>query len=189
MKRWLPPSDPTFTELTRNFSTSAWRLECQQIYGSDNQEASVAEFLSGQAGGVDLGNRAEHARSLVAQGRTKTNLRIVVNPPTLYTRWQVTRYGHLATAGEDIRILTVPQGEWPDGVPDYDFWIFDDRLVGRMHYFPNFWYRGCELDDAPEVVTEHRRARDRAMGLSVPLFEHYAAHPEAAPAGWTRAAS
>jgi hypothetical protein len=78
----------------------------------------------------------------------------------------------LVDAGEDIRIIAVPEGGRPGELPPYDFWLFDDRDVWKMHYYENFRFAGAELLDAPEAVAQHLRWRDLALARAVPLREY-----------------
>lgn len=178
MKRLLHTTDPEWGELFRTYQQSAYRLECQQIYSSPSQDADVAEFLAGRPVTLDWGSAADVVRQQVALGRPKNKVRIVVEPQTQYTQLELTLYPVLAGYGETIRILTVQQGDWPEGVPGHDYWIFDDRDVWRMHYHQNFRFKIAELIDDPEVVDGYRRARDIAWEQAVPLEDYYAAHPE-----------
>ena len=98
----------------------------------------------------------------------------MVEPPTPYTRLELTPYPKMAEAGEDIHILACQQGEWPSEQPHHDFWLFDDRDVWRMHYHENFHFKGAELLDDPASVAEHRRFRDLALTHAVPLHDFLA---------------
>jgi hypothetical protein len=104
-----------------------------------------------------------------------TNVRIVVEPPTLYTRWELSRYPDNVDAGEDVRIIAVPEGERPLELPMHDYWLFDERDVWKMHYHENFRFAGAELLDDPEELKQHLHWRDIALDLAVPLHDYLAA--------------
>ncbi len=178
MTRRFRAGDPGWGALFTAYQESAYRLECQQVYCSPAQDKALAQFLSGEAVDIDLSWSNSRTRAQVALGRTKTKVRIVVEPPTPYTRLELTKYPEMIAAGEDVRILAVPQGEWPVGQPPHDYWLFDDRDVWKMSYHQNFHFKGAELLDEPDDIAEHRRARDLALAQAVSLEEYVAARAD-----------
>lgn len=177
MTRWLHSGDPEWTELFTSYQRSAFRLECQQIYASEDQDASVAQFLSGQPVQVKVSKTTARTRAQLAKGRPKVRVRVVVEPITQYTRWELFIYPWLIAGGEDIRIIAVQQGDWPEGLPQHDYWLFDDERAWRMHYHENFHWKGAELIDDPRAVAEYRRAREQAEAVAVPYTEFMASRP------------
>lgn len=175
MTRWIGAGDRhEWTGLFTGYQESAYRLECQQVYGSDGQDENLAQFLSGRPVEIDWNGFDRSTRAQVDAGRTKTKVRIVVEPATPYTRLELTLYPRMAAAGEDIRIIEVSQGNWPAELPHHDYWLFDDRNLWRLHYHENFRFKGAELLDDPDVVTEHLRWRDLALCQAVPLDDYLA---------------
>ena len=175
MSRFIDDSDRTeWALLFTSYQQSAFRLEGQQMYSSPAEDENLAEFLSGRPVQIDLSWRLPKARAQIAAGRTKTTVRIVIDPSTAYTRLELTVYPELVAAGEDIRIIAVPQGGRPPELPLHDFWLFDDRDVWKMHYYENFRFHGAELLDDPEVIAEHLRYRDLALARAVPLNDYLA---------------
>jgi hypothetical protein len=178
MTRYIESTkDPEWAGLFENFQNSAYRLEGQQMYSSPTEDAALARFSAGHPAGLDLTWRIAQGRASTAAGKIETIVRIVVEPPTAYTRLQLSVYPEFAAAGEDIRIIAVPQGSRPTELPPYDYWLFDDREVWKLHYYENFRFRGAELLDDPDAVEEHLRYRDLALALAVPLHEYLASRP------------
>jgi hypothetical protein len=175
MSRWIrSTSDPQWGALFRSYTRSAYRLEGQQMYSNPTEDEHLATFLSGKPVEFDLTWRLSRTRERIAAGATKTTVRIVVEPPTAYTRMELTVYPQLAEAGEEIRIIAVPQGRRPPELPLHDYWLLDDHDVWRMHYYENFRFAGAELLDDPDVIADHLRCRDLALDMSVPLHEYLA---------------
>ncbi|QYN35490.1 hypothetical protein K1T35_45525 [Pseudonocardia sp. DSM 110487] len=112
-----------------------------------------------------------------AIGATKMVIRIVVEPPTDYTRMEVATYPILVRGGEDIRVIAVSEGTWPDGLPHHDFYIFDDREVWRMHYDDDYTFAGAEQLEGEDVLAQHLRWRDRALELAIPLHDYPGVEP------------
>ncbi|MGQ0573661.1 MAG: DUF6879 family protein [Pseudonocardia sp.] len=175
MTRFIGDADDAeWAALFTSYQRSAYRLEGQQMYSSSEEDEYLVEFVSGRPHTIDLSWRLSKARAQLAAGRTKSLVRIVVEPPTAYTRLELTVYPQLTAAGEDIRIIAVPQGGRPPELPMHDYWLFDDRDVWKMHYYENFRFAGAELLDDPEVVAQHLRWRDLALARAVPLDEYLA---------------
>jgi hypothetical protein len=92
---------------------------------------------------------------------------------------EVSLYPQLVAAGEDVRIIAVPEGDRPRDLPPHDYWMFDERDVWKMHYHENFRFAGAELLDDPEVVDQHLRWRDIALARAVPLHDYLASREQA----------
>jgi hypothetical protein len=144
------------------------------MYSNPAEDAHLARFLSGEPVELDLTRRLARTRAQIAAGRTKTTVRIVVEPPTHYTRMELSVYPQLVAAGEDVRIIAVPEGGRPPELPLHDYWLFDDRDVWKMHYYENFRFAAAELIDDPESVTQHLRWRDIALERAVSLHDYLA---------------
>lgn len=177
MSRWIRTTkDPAWAELFTSYTRSAFRLEGQQTYSNPDEDAALARFLAGEPLDLDLSWTSSRTRAQAAAGRTKTRVRVVVEPLTDYTRFELVVYPELVAAGEDIRIIAVPEGGSPDGLPEHDYWLFDDRDVWRMHYNDHYRFSGAEQVVDPDVIAQHLRWRDAALAQAVPLDEYLASH-------------
>jgi hypothetical protein len=175
MSHWIrSTSDPEWAKLFTGYTKSAYRLEGQQIYSNPSEDAYLADFLAGKPLNFDLSWRLPKTRAQIAAGRTKTTVRVVVEPPTDYTRMELTVYPQLVAAGEEIRIISVTEGIWPDSLPRHDYWLFDDHDVWRMHYGEDHRFAGAELLEDPATIADHLEWRDIALAQSVPLQEYLA---------------
>ncbi len=179
MSRWITPDQRAeWRGLFTSYERSAYRLEGQQIYCSPSEDAALADFLCGRPIGMDWTYLRETTSLQRSKGCTKTKVRVAVEPWTQYTHLELTQYPTMAEIGEDIHIIAVQQGDWPEGVPHHDYWLFDERDLWLMHYHENFYFKGAELIEDEAVVAEHLRARDAAMATAIPLVEYLALHPE-----------
>jgi hypothetical protein len=175
MSRWIYAGDKeSWRALLTAYQVSSFRFECQQVYASPEEDKYLIQFLNGQRPETSWGFMRATAGAQIAAGRSKTRVRVVVEPATLYTEMALTVYPELLEIGEDIRLLGVAQGEWPIDLPHHDYWIFDDRELWRMHYHENFRWKGAELIDDPAALEEHRNARDAALARAVSLDEYLA---------------
>ncbi|MDQ2708668.1 MAG: hypothetical protein M3Z25_13960 [Actinomycetota bacterium] len=177
MSRWIYDTGmDEWAALFTGYAKSAYRLEGRQVYRNPDDDAAVARFLAGEPFDPDdLSWVLPKLRAQVAAGRTKTVVRVVVEPPTDYTRWELTFYPHVNAAGQDTRIIAVPEGEWPVGLPRHDYWLFDEHDVWRMHYNADLTFHGAELIEDEAAIAQHLVWRDLALALAEPLKDYLAA--------------
>ena len=116
------------------FESEAWRLEVQPTYTMPGEADSFARFLRGEPK-PDSHNSRWHGRvtGYRADGKYVGRVRIVRQPLTDYQRYQFAWGipGNIA-AGEDIRVLDLSDADL--GLPDFDFWMFDEARVVRLNY-------------------------------------------------------
>lgn len=175
MSRWIHSTQDTeWAALFTDYRRSAFRLEGQQVYDSESEREDLRRFLAGEPPNLDFEFMVPKIRAHVASGHTHTTVRVVVEPPTDYTRWELSVYPVFAEAGQTVGIIPISPGEWPPGVPRYDYWLFDDRDIWRMHYDDRHRFVGAELLDDPAVITNHLQWRDNALAQSVPLADYLA---------------
>jgi hypothetical protein len=149
----IDAGDPAFWRLFEAIERSWFRLETLQAYGEPGGEGLPREWLAMVQGHV-------------AAGRQLRRVHVIREPLTAYVAWELHAYAETVEAGEDVRLLPVPDGEpWPAGVPEgEDFWIFDDQDVWVMDYDPNGRFLGCELTSE---IERYRAIRDVALAASV----------------------
>lgn len=140
---------------------SVFRLEGHQTYADDEL---WQRYLRGEwwEQDQDLADWCALVSATVDRGVTWTRARVVTEPWTLYTRWEIEQhYPHNLRAGEDVRLIRADVA-WP--YPD--FWLVDDRA----------WM--LDYDDTGTItVTETigrwlptlRLWRDRALSAAEPL--------------------
>jgi hypothetical protein len=158
-----------FTAYTR----SSFRLEAQQIYSNPAENERLTRFLAGTAEPPTYAWRLACAQDRLAVGATKTTVRVVVEPPTDYTRMEMFYYPILSAGGEDVRVIAVAEGSWPQGLVDHDYFVFDEQEVWRLHYNSDHTFRGAELVEGPTVLADHLHWRDIALAQAIPLHEYH----------------
>lgn len=161
-----------WSDLLSSYRTSSYRLEAQQAYASPAENALLEQFLAGRLTMPSFEWRLSRFRERQAAGATKTTVRVVVEPPTDYTRMELAIYPAVVAGGEDVRVIPVTRGEWPDGLPTHDYFVFDEEDVWRMHYNDDLTFRGAELLEGADVLADHLRWRDVALALAVPLLDY-----------------
>lgn len=155
----------------RDFQHSAFRLEVQQTYTMPAEADSVRGFLSGEP--IPPGFNAswhETIRGHAAAGRTMTRAKVVRRPLTDYSRylfeWCIP--GNVA-AGEDYRMVDLTDS--PDlGLPDQDFWLFDESTVVHLSYRADGTQSGRELISDPDIGA-YQAWRDLALEHAVPFHD------------------
>ncbi|GAA1445225.1 DUF6879 family protein [Nocardiopsis tropica] len=150
-----------------DFASEAWRLEVQPTYTMPGEADSFSSFLRGEP--KPEGHNArwhERVEGYRAEKKYVGRVRIVRQPLTDYQRYQFAWGipGNLA-AGEDIRVLDLTDRDL--GLPDFDFWMFDEARIVRLNYRPDGTQINRELvDDDPAAYREWKRI---AIEASVPF--------------------
>lgn len=153
-----------------DFKRSAWRLETLQTYTMPGEQADFALFLAGEPEppGHNDGWHNE-IRGWAAEGKFLSRVRTIRYPLTDYQRylfaWGVP--GNTA-AGENVRVLDVTHQDF--GLPEQDFWIFDDSIVVHLNFNPDGTLINHELIDEPDMA-KYRSWQQVALKHSVPFNE------------------
>jgi hypothetical protein len=100
-------------------------------------------------------------REATARGRQVTRIRVVTLPLTDYSRFGVWCARFTNGAGEDIRYLERGKAAALK-LPDHDYWLFDSRLLLRMHFDDQDAFLGGEVVKDPAEVVQHNYWRDTA---------------------------
>ncbi|MEU3756711.1 DUF6879 family protein [Streptomyces olivoreticuli] len=157
--------------LFRDFERSAWRLEVQPTYSMPAEADSLARFLRGEPKPADH-NAKWHVtvRGAIEAGKSIGRARVVRKPLTEYQRYQFAWGipGNIG-AGEDIRILDLTDEEL--GLPDQDFWLFDETTVVHLNYRPDGTQINRELVQSPDLG-KYLAWRDLALGHAVPFSDY-----------------
>lgn len=156
------------------FRRSAFRLETMPEYRVPDEVGRMARYLSGEPMPQDY-NADWHAtiRKNAANGAVMQRVRVVRPPLTDYQRRQFDwAYPGNLMAGEDTRVIDGVQAD-DLGLPDWDFWLFDDHVALRLNYEADGTYRGNEiLPDADPA--EFVRYREGALGSATVLWTYRA---------------
>jgi hypothetical protein len=161
-----------------SFERSAWRLELHPVYTMPQEQEAIARFRAGER--LPSSHRTawmDRVAGYVSSGRTIGRVHVVRRPLSEYLRFEFEwYYRHHVKAGEDIRILDVTDAA-VGGLPDHDFWMFDDRRVVKMLYRPDRTQLGRYLIDQPDTG-EYARYREIALANSLPFTRYLSEHEE-----------
>jgi hypothetical protein len=151
---------PEFGQLFRSFEHTAYRLEARDYYYSPNEATALAQFVAGEPVEMDwFQNWLNMIQEATNAGRRFTRVRVVSVPLTDYSRFGVFCSQYTNAAGEDIRYLVRDQAQ---GLPDYDYWLFDSRKLVRMHFDEQEHFLGGEVIEDPAEIVQHNYWRDAA---------------------------
>ncbi|MEU4332989.1 DUF6879 family protein [Nonomuraea dietziae] len=173
----LVPAGPDFVALFTQFEHTAFRLEIRDRYNSPSETNRFALHRAGDPAWLDL-DRVERAdwfelmRTATGAGKRVERVRVVTEPHTDYIRFEADMTPGNLEAGEDIRYLprTHPVVA---GLPSWDYWLFDSRLVARLVFDDDDRLQGAELLDDPGRVVEHCVWRDVAWHYAIPYREYF----------------
>ncbi|MGW4891215.1 DUF6879 family protein [Kitasatospora sp. NPDC004240] len=152
----------------------AWRLETLPVYTVPQEEDDIRRFLAGEpVAPEDASAWTERIKGYRSSGRTIGRVHVLTRPLTDYLRFEFAYYVHNVAAGEDVRILDLTGRKNP-GLPDQDFWLFDDSKVVLMNYRPDGTQINRELFEGdPTPFVEWKRL---AIAEAVPFREYVKDH-------------
>ncbi|MFI2209612.1 DUF6879 family protein [Streptomyces sp. NPDC020141] len=167
----------SISHLFRDFRHTAWRLETRRGYASDRKSPLWQRFLDGQDVTGDPPNAwRRNVAEQVKLGKRVERVRLLDDPLTEGQRFLRARAATNVTAGEDIRYL--PRTQARDlRLPDFDFWLFDSRVLVRFAFDQEDTTLGVYVIEDPAEVLAACQARDTAW--------HYATRANA-PTGKVR---
>ncbi|MFD8891157.1 DUF6879 family protein [Streptomyces sp. NPDC059566] len=162
-----------FAGMFRTFAHTAWRLETRRRYRSDEETETYQRFVRGADAGWDLDDPwCASRREQSALGKRFERVRIADNPPTPGQRYLLDNARRNSAVGEDIRNLWRSEAEALQ-LPDEDFWLFDSRVIARLHFDDDDVMTGVELVTDPVEVARACQVRDAAWHHAVP-YETFA---------------
>lgn len=164
------------------FSSTVFRLETLQDYTASEAER-VAAFLRGEPRperSIRTSPWLARVARTTLEGKSWQRVRVIEEPVTDYTRYELEGYVESQAAGEQIRIA---RRAGPSDFPKLaalrrDFWLFDAGLTGEfallMHYGPRGRFNSAELITGTQVLDELVAEHDLAVKWSVPLNQYLA---------------
>lgn len=170
--------DDEFNRLFLDFRYTCYRLETLQRYDVSYEREEYRRFLAGEAQGASPGIAGwieGTVSKAVSAGKCMRRVHVVEEPLSDYVRYEFGwAYEHTVSAGEDVRLIPVEPGGWPEGLPHYDYWLFDSALLVAMYYDDNGTFSEAEIVDDPRKVVDANRWRDMAVAMSVPYRSYTA---------------
>jgi hypothetical protein len=113
-------------------------------------------------------------RSMTDKGKSVARVHVLRSPLTDYLCYELSAYPGNVKAGESIGIIDLAEQD-VTGLPNHDFWLFDDRDVYRMRYTPEGKFIGGELLPAGRLA-EYQGYRDAALTHAVPFATYWERH-------------
>lgn len=162
-----------FGRLFDTFERTAFRLETLATYDVEEEREEMARFFAGEDMGPEWADNP-WVRSMTDKGKQVARVHVLTSPLTDYLRYELAAYPGNIKAGESIGIIDRAE-QTVEGLPDHDFWLFDDRDVYRMHYTESGAFVGAELLPADRLA-EYRAHRDAALSAAVPFTAYWERH-------------
>lgn len=158
-----------FGRLFETFERTAFRLETLAAYDVESEREEFADFLAGKPLPPESADNP-WVRSMTDLGKQVDRVHVLTSPLSDYLRYELAWYPGNIAAGESNGIIDAAQQQ-VSGLPDHDFWLYDDARVYRMHYTEAGQFVGAEpLPDSR--LDEYRRYRDIALTHAVPFSEY-----------------
>jgi hypothetical protein len=158
-----------FGRLFESFERDAFRLETLAVYDVDEDREEVERFLAGEPMPPGWAENP-WVRAITGRGKSMARVHVLRSPLSDYLRYELAAYHGNVAAGEEVGIIDLSRTA-VSGLPDHDFWLFDDSEVYRMYYTPAGKFEGAELLPA-DRLSEYRRYREVAQANTLSLAEY-----------------
>jgi hypothetical protein len=167
--------DEEFDRLFTDFHYTAYRLETLQRYTMPYEEEPLRRFLAGEPYPDDptIKKWLTIVQDSVIAGKQIQRVHIVQEPLSDYIKFEL-EWGYPGNhkAGEEILIIPVEKGQWPDGLPKHDYWLLDSKQLIIMRYGPEGAFLTAELVDDDVEVKKHNHWRDLALDKAIPYDQY-----------------
>lgn len=175
----LSPAE--FGGLFDSFASTAFRVETLPQYLVDEEAEEVRTYLRGDPAPDSIKTDNDWRtmiRSKVKEGGVISRVHLVESPLTDYLRYECEwGYAFNTLAGERVDILDLTEVTYEGPRPEFDFWLFDDRIGVRMFYGEDGRYEGADrVDDAD--LDQLRTWRDAVVAAAVPFADYWSTHPQ-----------
>ncbi|MFB7278038.1 DUF6879 family protein [Streptomyces hydrogenans] len=179
LTRFAPRDEPRemipFAQAARlfhEFKHTAWRLETRRGYATDRNSEKWARWKAG----ADITSEPftswhENIAAARAEGRRFERVRITDEPITEGQAFLLESGFVNVEAGEDIRVLTRNEADRLN-LPNYDFWLFDSKILARFAFDDDDTTLGVILSEDPADIAAACQARDAAWHHAVPHRDH-----------------
>ena len=162
------------TEQLGSITRSGFRLEGRQVYDVSAEVESIQAWRDGKPRperSVRTNSYLQQVARQVLEGADRCRVRVVEQPLSEYTRYQLQGYVETQAAGE--RVLLVDRELVDEGDLELDYWLLDagsghTRAV-LMHYDEQGHIIDRELVTDRERLLELAQRRERVEALAVPL--------------------
>lgn len=181
IQRFTSLDDEGFVRSFSDFEYTAYRLETLQEYDVTYERAEFQRFLAGEARGEFPGiqNWINILQQGIRDGKRFQRVHVLTEPLSDYVRFECAwAYRHNVTAGEDIRVIPVKQGEWPEGLPRQDYWLFDSRRLLMMNYSHDGTFDSADVVDDPADIVSACYRRDQAISSSMEFLRYAEGYDE-----------
>ena len=162
-----------------HLTREAFRLEQLDRYDVASDGADFERFTRGEPG-PDAARKQpwlDRLRRAAQDGVSWRRVHVLRTPLTDYLRYECEwGYAFNARAGEDIGIIDLAEQQ-PEGLPDHDFWLLDNRHPVRLHYGTGGQFLGAEVVAAAGLPF-YQRARSKTLTAAEPFAAWWQRHTE-----------
>lgn len=158
-----------------DFRHQVFRLETFDFYDSKSERVPLERFRAGlPQDPAWLEPWARRVRSIKRRGASIGRVHVVSEPLSEYVTFEMTcAYPSNIDAGEEIGVLPRSTAQRL-GVPELDYWLFDDERTGVMVYDGTGALTHVEVTRDPALVRQHVRWRQICRAHATPLREYLA---------------
>ncbi|QFG22866.1 DUF6879 family protein [Actinomadura sp. WMMB 499] len=179
-------SEAELEALFDDFKDETFRMETLDRYAVSSENERLNRYLSGEPLEIEPATREwlEFMAEEISSGKRWYKVHILRSPISEYLRFEC-EWGYAVSSqyGQEVFILDEAEHARPEGVPDEDFWLFDDGKVALLRYDDGGRFLGAELVDGAGADA-YRGYRDAVMEAAEPFAAWWDRHPEYRRENW-----
>ncbi|OLT31845.1 hypothetical protein BJF79_08605 [Actinomadura sp. CNU-125] len=179
-------SEAELEALFDDFKNEAFRLETLDHYAVSSESERLNRYLNGEPLEIEAATREwlEFMAAEIASGKRWYKVHILRSPLSEYLRFEC-EWGYAVSSqyGQEVFILDETEHARPAGIPNEDFWLFDNDKVARLLYDDEGRFLGAELVDGIEAAA-YPGYRDAVMAEAEPFATWWDRHPEHKRENW-----
>ena len=116
-----------------NFKKYAFRLELLQEYDVEEEKEAIEKFLKSakiepDKEWINIIKKARRRKAIMQR------VRVINLPLTDYLKFEIKAYQFNIASGENIYFIYQEEFDKLNSEINYDFWLFDDKIVLKMNY-------------------------------------------------------
>jgi hypothetical protein len=154
---------------------SCFRFEGLESYDVEREREAYQAFLNGETNFPASREQEDWFREIVEfkkNGKLMQRVRLVPDGSRSYFDFEIARiYKKSALSGEDIYFITAANIAKVGAMPGYDFWLFDEKTLVKMHYDGSGKFLFAEPVGNKNEIASVKEIKKLLVKEGVPLYD------------------
>lgn len=155
-------------EYFKNFKKYAFRLELLQEYDVEEEKEAIKKFLKSNKiepdkEWINIIKKARRRKAIMHRAR------VIKLPLMDYLKFEIKAYQFNIASGENIYFIYQEEFDKLNSEINYDFWLFDDKIVLKMNYNNKGKFMG--FVKIKSDIDKYIKFKDRLLSIAKPMKE------------------